>query len=160
MASCKTAEFLYWALPLRPVRSWLIKVHVEACPRCQERLVSRVEAGALFVDAGSEALPEGLGRKVEELVFAPGRGARRTVPSVRRDLGWNWIASASVVAVTVAAALWLLTAIGPPPGPAGPVPGTARFEVGYVKIGGEPARSVVYRPAGSDMVIVWAEKQL
>jgi hypothetical protein len=34
----------------------------------------------------------------------------------------------------------------------------ARFELEYVRVGGQPANTVVYQPQGSDMIIVWAGK--
>ena len=38
---CRMADLLYAALPLRPIRDWLIRSHMEGCPRCQARLLSR-----------------------------------------------------------------------------------------------------------------------
>jgi hypothetical protein len=43
------------------------------------------------------------------------------------------------------------------PGGASPTAAVpARFELEYVRVGGQPANAVVYQPQGSDMIIVWA----
>ncbi len=160
MVSCKAAELLYRVVPLRFFRGYLIKVHMEGCARCEARLASRGEAGALFVDPDSAGMTDVLRRRVVAAIPAPGEDAGPPGKPVRHALAWNWAAGAAVAAVTIAAALWLLTAITPGPPGDGRTLGAARFEVGHVKVGGEPARSVVYRPADSDMIIVWAEKQL
>jgi hypothetical protein len=33
-----------------------------------------------------------------------------------------------------------------------------RFELEYIRVGGQPANAVVYQPQGSDIIIVWAGK--
>jgi hypothetical protein len=38
------------------------------------------------------------------------------------------------------------------------VPPLDRFEINYINVGGAPAQAFIYRPQGSDMIVVWAEK--
>ncbi|MGZ8841970.1 MAG: hypothetical protein ACXW2M_10435, partial [Candidatus Aminicenantales bacterium] len=60
MDFCKTVDILYAALPLRRVRDWLIRIHMERCPRCQARLLSRDEAKSLLVGPGEVGGTEAL----------------------------------------------------------------------------------------------------
>ncbi|MGZ5496031.1 MAG: hypothetical protein ACXWFO_04680, partial [Candidatus Aminicenantales bacterium] len=64
MASCKTVERLYDALPLRAFRDWLIRVHMERCPRCQARLLSLDEAKSLIVGPGEVGGTEALWHRI------------------------------------------------------------------------------------------------
>jgi hypothetical protein len=55
--------------------------------------------------------------------------------------------------------LWLLRRDSRISGlPASNLPGPDRFELEYVRIGGETANAYVYQPQNSDMVLVWAGK--
>jgi len=46
MDFCRTVELLYAALAVRPFRDWLIRIHMDRCPRCQERLLRQWAAAS------------------------------------------------------------------------------------------------------------------
>jgi len=156
MDFCKTVELLYAAVPLRPFRDWLIRAHMERCPRCQAGLLSREEARSLLVGpdqvGGAEALWRRISGQAGRATAGPGAGPGRS----RWALSW---AAAAAMAMAVAlTGFWLLREIGRP-GPAAASAGPAdRFRIEYVNVGGAPAQTFVYQPQGSDTVFVWAQK--
>ncbi len=154
MASCKIVDFLYAAVPARFVRDLLIRTHIEKCARCQARLVSRPEAGALFVRPEDFGVPDGLWQKVEgragHVLTVPGRRA----PWAR----WEWAAGAATLLVVAAAGFWLLRNVESGAVRADFAPPADRFEINYVNVGGAPAQTFVYQPQGSDTVFVWVGK--
>jgi hypothetical protein len=156
MDFCKTVERLYAALPLRPFRDWLIRIHMDRCPRCQERLLSREEARSLLVRPDQTGEAAALWRRISEeagrLAPAPkakGGGGR---------LAWQWAAVAAMAAVIALTGFWLLRETGGPGFDARAIAPADRFEIAYVKVGGEPAQTFVYHPQGTDTVFVWAQK--
>jgi hypothetical protein len=156
MAFCKTVDLVYAALPLRPLRDWLIRIHMDRCPRCQARLLSREEARGLLVAPDQLGDPAGLWRRVAPLVRRP--AGLPDPPPVAAGAGWRWAAALATGLVIAAAGFWLLHETGGAgygPGLAGPA---ERFEIAYVNIGGAPAQTFVYQPQGSDTVFVWAQK--
>jgi hypothetical protein len=152
MAFCKTVDLVYTALPLRPLRDWLIRAHMERCPRCQARLLSREEARGLLVAPDELGDPADLWRRVAPL------SGRPDTPPVVAGAGWRWAAAVATGLVIAATGFWLLLETGGPgygPGLLGPA---ERFEIAYVNVGGAPAQTFVYQPQDSDTVFVWAQK--
>ena len=156
MAFCRMVDFIYAALPIRPLRAFLIRSHMESCPRCQSRLLSRAEAGRLFVSSDRIGMPADLwGRispQVERATLAP------EAPPNPAGAGWRWAVAVGTAAVVVVTGFWLLRQIERPgfrPGDVGPAD---RFQIDYVNVGGAPAQTYVYQPQGTDTVFVWATK--
>ena len=156
MASCKTAELLYAAIPLRPFRDWLIRVHMERCPCCQARLLSRDEAKSLLVGPGQLGGPDSLWRRISGEA-----GQAASVPEIRPSRGslaWRAASVAAMAAVVALTGFWLLREIDRPGFDAQAVASANRFEIDYVKVGGAPAQTFVYQPQGTDTVFVWASR--
>lgn len=156
MASCRTVEFLYRAVPLRVFRDHLIRNHLETCAHCRAGLVSQEEARRLFVraeDAGSvEVLWGRIADQAVRRASAPARPAAGLVPGLR------WATAAAMALVIAVTGFWLLdqvSKIGPEEGRAA---GNANFRLDYVNIGGAPAQTFVFQPIGSDTVFVWAQR--
>jgi hypothetical protein len=156
MDFCKTVELVYAALPLRPLRDWLIRAHMERCPRCQARLVSREEAKGLLVGPDQVGGVDALWRRISK---ETGRAAAvpASVPP-REGLVWRWAAVAALAAVVALTGFWLLREIGQAGFDGSVIASADRFQIGYVNVGGAPAQTFVYRPQGTDTVFVWAQK--
>ena len=156
MASCKTADWLYAAIPVRPFRDWLIRGHMERCPRCQARLLSRDEAKSLLVGPGQMGRPELLWQRISR---EAGRAAfLPEIKTGRGTLAWRAASAAAMAAVVALTGFWLLREIGRSDFQAA-VPAPAdRFQIDYVNVGGAPAQTFVYQPQGTDTVFVWASR--
>jgi hypothetical protein len=149
-------DVIYAALPLRPIRAFLIRSHMENCPRCQARLISRAEAGRLFIPSDRVVMPGALWERISSQAE---RGTRvpEATPSPA-GAGWRWAAAVGTAAVIAVSGFWLLRQVEKPgfgPGAVGPAD---RFQIDYVNVGGAPAQTFVYRPQGTDTVFVWATK--
>jgi len=157
MRHSKTVEFLYAVVPLALWRGFLIRRHIEKCPDCQALLASREEAGRLLVREDGVAVGRGLWAGVEAVIA--GESGRDTlkagilrIPSVSR---WGWAVASAFLGVLLIGFLFLKDF--QPEGVSTDI-AQARFELDYVRIGGQPANAVIYQPQGSDMIIIWAEK--
>jgi hypothetical protein len=154
MVSCKIVNALHAAVPSRLFRNFLIRTHVERCGRCQARLVSRPEAEGLFVKSGDLRAVEELWRRIEPRT-GPGTAVPEKAPA---GLRWEWAAGAATVLLAAAASFWLLRGIQSEAVRADSARPADRFEISYINVGGAPAQAFIYQPKGSDMIIVWAEK--
>jgi hypothetical protein len=154
MLSCKIVNVLYSAVPSRLFRDVLIRAHMERCGDCQAQLVSKNEAEALFVKPGDVGAAGDLWRKIERRT-----GQELSVPGKRpASLRWEWAAGTAAVLFVAAASFWLLRGIQEKTVRADYVRPADRFEINYINVGGTPAQAYIYQPKGSDMIIVWAEK--
>lgn len=156
MDFCRTVDLLYAAVPLRPFRDWLIRAHMERCPACQERLLSREEARGLLVSREALGDPDGLWRRISaeaalRMSAAEARPARG-VPA------WRWASVAAAAAVVAVTGFWLLRQTGRSGFELSAAAPVDRFEIAYVNVGGAPAQTFVYQPQGSDTVFVWAAR--
>jgi hypothetical protein len=156
MAFCKIVDLLYAALPLRPLRDLLIRTHMDSCPICQERLVSRAEARGLFVVPEGVGDTEGLWRRISSRV-GPATEGRDRRPAAA-GAGWRWAAAAAAAAVVAVTGFWLLREVERPGFGPESIAAADRFEIDYVKVGGAPAQTFVFQPQGTDTVFVWAVK--
>jgi hypothetical protein len=148
---CRTADLLYAALPLRPFRDWLIRSHMEGCPRCQARLLSREEARGLLVAPDRVGDPRDLWPRIAARGERPGRVPE--APRVAAGAAWQLAAVAALALVIAVTGFWVLRETETPAAAA-----PDRFEISYVNVGGAPAQTFVYQPQGSDTVFVWAQR--
>lgn len=156
MASCRTVEFFYAAIPLRPFRDLLIRTHSERCEHCRARLVSREEAISLFVGARDTGSIDDLWGRIADRTSGEPETPIRSPAGYRAGLRW---ATAAVMALVVAAAgFWLLDRIEKTGSVADFATGGDGFRLEYVNIGGAPAQTFVFQPLGSDTVYVWAQR--
>jgi len=156
MAFCRMVDFIYAALPIRPLRAFLIRSHMESCPRCQSRLLSRAEAGRLFVSSDRVGMPADLWGRISSQA---GRGTPvPEAPPNPAGAGWRWAAAVGTAAVVAVTGFWLLREIDRPGFGPGFVGAADRFQIDYVNVGGAPAQTFIFQPQGSDTVFVWAMK--
>ncbi|MBE3125156.1 MAG: hypothetical protein IMZ57_05800 [Acidobacteria bacterium] len=156
MAFCKIVDVIYVALPIRPLRAFLIRNHMERCPECQARLLSRAEAGRLFVSSDRVGMPVDLWERISSQA---GRGTPvPEAPPNPAGAGWRWAAAMGTAAVVAVTGFWLLREVEKPGFGPGFVGAADRFQIDYVNVGGAPAQTFVYQPQGTDTVFVWATK--
>ena len=157
MDFCKTVDRLYAALPLRGFRDWLIRVHMDRCPRCQARLLSREEAKSLLVGPNQAGSPDALWQRIsrEAVRAASAPGMRPAAES----LSWRWASVAAMAAAVALTGFWLLRQVERPSFYVNAIPTTGdRFQIDYVNVGGAPAQTFVYQPRGTDTVFIWASR--
>jgi hypothetical protein len=158
MSLCKTVELFYALIPWKPWQGLLIRIHIEKCPRCQAGLAGR--------DAVERLLVQEKGLEIDRPLWTGGESALREDSGRERNKGrvvqqpvmrrWGWAVATAVLLVLIAGFFLLKDFRTEEAASAAAVP--ARFELEYVRVGGQPASTVVYQPQGSDMIIVWAGK--
>jgi len=156
MDFCNTVDLFYRAVPLRPLRDWLIRVHMERCPRCQARLLSRDEALSLLVGPADIGGGDRLWQRISGQA-GPVRSVHEPLQT-RGSYVWRWAAASAMVLVLALSSFWLLRQVERSTSGAAAAAATSRFELDYVNVGGAPAQTFVYQPQGTDTVFVWASK--
>jgi len=157
-------DLIYRILPFRAWKGWLLRHHMESCPGCRKRLVSREEARLLLVqvdDVGDldrfwPSIKEKLGEKAK-------KDEKNLLSKPAMAKMWR-LAAAAVTVLLIAAAVnfWLLrkprldTPLQGGPGPAE----TEQVQIHYVKIDNEPAQTFIFQPRDSNIIIVWAGKNI
>jgi len=156
MSHCKTVEIFYALVPLKPWRGLLIRSHIEKCPRCLAGLASREAAGSLLVKETGADIGRSLWTAVEAALAADSTVERTKDLAVRLPVmrRWGWAVATAFLVVLITG--FLLLKDFRPGGTASAAAVPVRFELEYVRVGGQPAHTVVYQPQGSDMIIVWA----
>lgn len=158
MFRCKMVELFYALVPLKPWRGFLIRRHIENCSRCLADLASREAVGSLLVQEREVSIGRPVWIEVEAaLVEDPGgksRKERALQSSVMRR--WGWAVATAFLVVLITGFLILKDFRPEVASFAAAVP--VRFELEYIRVGGQPASAVVYQPQGSDIIIVWAGK--
>jgi len=157
MLRCKIVEFLFDALPIGVWRAFLIRRHIDGCPACQKKILSLEEARSLLV--GPLDPDEWAGFKMRLRSRMANEAADR-VPVVYGKPAklWRWASSAAIVLMLVAAGFWLLRETGKEVPVADRIRPPERFELDYIRVGGQPAGAYIYQPQGAAIIIVWAEK--
>jgi hypothetical protein len=156
MSPCKIANFFYSLVPLRPWRDFLIRRHFDKCSRCQAELASPAESRSLFVqEAGVRTSPSMWGEIEGSLADQRDQMEEKAGPFFvgRR---WRWAAAAAGIILVLLAGYSIWKTYYPEAVRAASAP--LRFELDYVRVGGQPANAFVYQPQGSDIIIVWAGK--
>jgi len=159
MRHSRWISFIYAFLPLHRWKDGLLSGHVEKCPECGARLASREEARRILVQAGDLGDVGGLWSAVCRKI----RGAVPDKIAPRRPVAfpvWRWGAAAAGFLGAAFLIFALIRSFRTPSAYGGdPVEyRSPEFQVHYVNIDNEPARTVVFKPADSRLVIVWAER--
>jgi hypothetical protein len=154
MRLCKILEVLFKVVPLRPWQGFLIRRHMEHCPLCRARLAGREEARRVLF---SEDDIQGLGSfwpSVRTRLSRPVSAPRAWGRALRMRL------AAAAATTVLAVALGVLFFRGfTVQRAAPPLPAEEKFEVDYVKVGGEPADSYIVKSREPRMTLVWAGKK-
>lgn len=158
MSLCKMVELFYALIPWKPWQGLLIRLHIEKCSSCQAGLASRKAVGPLLVQERGVDIVRPLWTGVEAALREDSdreraRGRAVHLPAMRP---WGWAVALAFLFVLIAG--FLLMKEFRPEGAASAAAVPARFELEYVRVGGQLANTVVFQPQGSDMIIVWAGK--
>lgn len=155
----RTVKAIFDFMPIGPLRAYLIRRHIDACPACQKKILSLEESRSLLaVPLGPDELA-GLRRRMRARIANETAG-RKLLVHRRSARFLRWAPSAVMLLVLAAAGAWLLREDGKGARiPVGPRLAD-RFELDYIRVGGRPAGAYIYQPQGADMIIIWAEKGL
>ena len=155
MFLCRMVDLLYEGIPLGFWRTFLIRRHMEACPVCRAKLASREEAWSVLVQAKDVA------EKARIWAGIRGRLQNETeeaaIPGGAHSLLWRWASGAAMLIAVAAAGFWLFRS-GRSVDSRLERPAIESLLINDLRVGGEPARAIIYQPRDSDMVVVWAEK--
>lgn len=154
MSRCKFFEYAFFLVPLKKWQDLLIRVHMGTCPECQKSLVNREIVQGITAQeihyGSAESFWDGFEHKVRE---AKRSQKNATLPRLR------WAYGVTVVVLFAAAAIWFALA---------PQIRKARIEaslnehfcINYIRIEDKPAQAYIFKPQDSQMIIVWAQKNI
>ncbi len=154
MFKCKTVEFLFRFLPFQYGRGFLIRRHMEKCPRCQERLASMEEVKRLLVAEENIAAKIDLWPAFKGKIEQAKGGKSPPLLLMRRKWGFRL---AGALTVILAGALIYLGVDHRKSGTE--INNPESFCIQYIKVNDQPAQAFLFQPKDSDMVFVWAEKK-
>jgi hypothetical protein len=162
--------FLFRVLPFGAWKDALLRGHIENCPACRGRRACLEEASRVLVRSEDAGVPGGfwpaIAGRIDGCAVAPAPTAGRAcaagpAPEPRR-WAWRWAAAISGTALAVVLTIALVRFLSPTaPGAAGAVEsGPDQVRIHYVRIDNEPAQTFIFKPHDSDVVIVWAGKNI
>ncbi len=149
MWPCRLVDWLIRFLPIKAGQDYLIRHHVSGCAACRGILAAEEEVRAVMFQEQDLLSVKDFRPELER--------HWRTSPKIQprsHPLVWQWVSAAAALVVIVLSSLWLYRGFGGE----GEVIPDQKLRIDYVKIEGEPARAYVYQPQGSDMTLVWVEK--
>ncbi len=154
MLRCKVVHLLLSIFPFHSWQDLLIRSHIQKCDVCMSRVASRDEAKALVFSEDDVQEFQDLWPSVKTGIVTKDP-EKKTRFSINRK--WAF-ASAGIVIVFLAGFLFynLLFQEGILSGQGG----ETRFRINSIRVGDEPATPFVYQPKDSDVVLIWAEKNM
>jgi predicted anti-sigma-YlaC factor YlaD len=151
---CKVNHFLLAIFPFGSWQNYIIRSHIQDCEGCRKQLASREEVKDFFIlESEVEGYRDFWPAIKSEIAEKP-REKKAKYPLNRR---WAF-AAASLAVVILTGFVFLLTLSQN--GALLDQEGQARFQINSIRVGDEPATPFVYQPKDSDMILVWAEKNL
>lgn len=165
--------FLFRILPFYAWKEVFLRGHIEKCPACRCSLASREEARRALFKSEGLSIPGGFWPAIAEriggcgIAAEPDAGTARTSESVpaSRRWAWRWAVTVLGTALAVLLTFALVNFLrAPTPGVSGTTgaaeSGQDQVQIHYVRIGNEPAQTFIFKPHGSDVVIIWAGKNI
>jgi len=158
MGRCRLVDLLDRLVPLKAWRGYLIVRHRERCLRCLARLASREEALRFLVRSEDVAPGLNLWPRLRR-ALAGGTRATESAAAVS-SLVWRRAFAAAGAILLAVFGLWLLRSgiSVRTDRTAAEASQDSRFKLNYIRIGGEPATAYIYQSKGTDMIVVWAER--
>ncbi|NIM58765.1 MAG: hypothetical protein GTO16_07445 [Candidatus Aminicenantes bacterium] len=153
MFRCQIVNFLFTIFPFKIWQDFLLQKHIQNCPACQENLASLEETKSLLIQGEDVGGLEDLWPKVKLKLAEQERKERFF--QVQR-LAWAVGAAFLVLAIVLGIWFYQLT-------PRGKTPEEdiiSPFQIKYIRIYDQPARTYIFQPQDSNMIIIWAEKNI
>jgi hypothetical protein len=165
MSHSSFIDLVYRVLPFHAWKDWLLRRHIENCPGCRSRLVSREEARLLLVQADEVGDLGRLWPAIKQRLGGNERhGEKGGLPKSALVRKWR-LAAVGLAVLLIAVAVNLLLLQTPRPEistSAGEINAAEpeQVQIHYVKIENEPAQTFIFQPRDSNILIVWASKNL
>lgn len=152
MFQCKVINLFFTIFPLKAWQSLLIRHHIQSCLNCQNKLASIDEAKSLFLLEGDEGSLERQWLSIKGKLKDEKRKGKLTFrPRLR------WIAGAAGFFAAIALGIWLYLSLTPDKS-FQETNLAERFRINYIRVENKPAKTFLFRPHDSKMIIIWAEK--
>ncbi len=152
MFRCKVINFFFNIFPLKAWQSFLIRHHIQNCQYCQKMQTSIEEVRSLLIQ---ESEGEGLEGEWLEIRGRLKEEKRKEKHIFRLRL--RWIAGAAGFFVVAAIGIWLYFSLTPDKS-FQEKNLAKRFRINYIRVENKPAKTFLFRPHDSKMIIIWAEK--
>lgn len=156
---CRLYRWLYAVVPITFLRAWLIRGHLGVCPHCCLRLAdTELLESRLPLPRWTTAVPD----LWPAIAAAMARARMEAVAGQSRPpriLSWRW-ATVPVMVAMLVLPLWRMLHRDPASAVVEKTAAkrTAPFTLLSASIDGKPATPYVVQEPGSDLVIVWLEK--
>jgi hypothetical protein len=167
MPHFKLMDLFYRLAPFPSWKAGLLRGHIEKCPECGRRLAGREEARRVLVQVRDVGDLDRLWPAISDRIrgirpsLEPDLGpAREVAPTLKG--GWRLAAAAAGMSLAVVLTLALVNFFRSPSISGGGIAQgeTDQVQIHYVRIDNEPARTFIFKPHDSDVVIVWAGKNI
>jgi len=146
-------NFLSAIFPFKIWQDFLLQKHIQNCPVCQENLASLEEIKSLLIQEKEVGDLKDLWPKVNAQLTKQKRKERFFhVPRLA------WAVGASCLLIAIVLGLWFYQLA--PPGKTPEEDITSPFQIKYIRIYDKPARTYLFLPQDSNMIIIWAEKNI
>ena len=153
MFRCQMVNFLFSIFPFKIWQDFLLQRHIQNCPACQENLANLKETKSLLIQEKEVEGLEGLWPKVKAQLPKEKRKER-----LYRLPRWGWAVGTACLLIAIFFSIWFDQLVPPGKTPEGDI--TGPFQIKYIRIYDEPARTYLFQPQDSNMIIVWAEKDI
>jgi len=153
MLRCRIINLLFSIFPLKIWQGFLHQKHIQGCPVCQEKLASREETKSLLIQESEVGNLEDLWPKVKVQLTREKRKER-----LFRLPRWGLAVGAVGLLAAVLIGIWLYRpfALDKP----SEEELAAGFQIKYIRVDNKPARTYIFQPQDSNMIIIWAEKDI
>lgn len=147
-------NFFFSIFPINVWKDFWIRLHIQKCPLCQKRVAALKETRLFLIQEGDIGDMEGLWPSVK---------ARLSAQEIKeRHLfwpRWRWAAGVAVVVVAIIVGFWFYSALLQNEGSV-EENRVEKFQINYIRIEKKQAQTYIFWPQGSDMILVWAEKDI
>ena len=137
-------------MPITIWQDYLIRRHLQVCPRCKEKIADIEEVRSWMHAEGREEMPEEAWVDLKRRLRGEEKELR--IPFVSR---WKWALSTAVLLLVIVVGLWIFRGELTRESVTEPE-SRDQFQINYIKVGDKPAIPFLFRPQGEDMTIIWA----